>query len=217
MLKSGKGLLLALTFSLAASAAPITYTLTTTAWGTLGASSFTDALVTVTLTGDTSNVTPGTGLITGALVNPGSATVSIFGLGAVTFTGSIGILSTFNDVTPLLFGGGSGVVIGEFVGPLNNPTDITGILAQQGPIFFGYDLGPLGPVSGTGGSSAPDPFAVFPTTGGILNFTAPPADTGTTTFTAVAATPEPGTLLLLGMGFVSMVGARFRRLTRKSS
>ncbi len=207
MLKSGKGLLLALTFSLAASAAPINYTLTTTASGTLGASSFTDAMVTVTLTGDTSNVTPGTGLITGALVNPGTATVSIFGLGTATFTDSIGILSTFNGTAVFLGGSGSGVLIGQFIGPLNNPTDITGILVQEGPVFFGYDLrGSLGPVSSRGGSSAPDPFAVFPTTGGILNFTAPPFDTGTTTFTAVVATPEPGTLAFLGSGLLTLLG-----------
>jgi hypothetical protein len=219
MLKSGKSLLLALAFSLAASAGPITYTLTTTASGTLGASSFTDALVTVTLTGDTSNVTPGTGFITGALVNPGTATVSIFGLGTATFTASIGILSTFNGTAAFLGGSGSGVLIGQFVGPLNDPTDITGILVQESPVFFGYDLrSSFGPLSSRGGSSAPDPSAVFPTTGGTLNFTAPPFDTGTTTFTAVA-TPEPGTLLLFGTGFVSLVGGRFRRqrLTRKTT
>ncbi len=56
MLKSGKGLLLALTFSLAASAGPITYTLTSTGTGTLGGVPFTDAVVTVTLVGDTSTV-----------------------------------------------------------------------------------------------------------------------------------------------------------------
>jgi hypothetical protein len=168
-----------------AQAAPITYSLTTTASGTLGASSFTNALVTVTLSGDTSNIMPGSGSITGFLVNPGTATVGIAGVGTATFTGSIGILSTFNNVAVF---GGSGIIIGQFVGPLNNPSDLTGILTQQGPAFFGYNLqGLFGPVSGTGGSSAPDPTARFPTTGGILNFTAPPAATGTTTFTAVPA------------------------------
>src|SRR5580698_3875410 len=95
-------------------AAPITYSLTTTASGTLGASSFTNALVTVTLSGDTSSIMPGSGSITGLLVNPGTATVGIAGVGTATFTGSIGILSTFNNVS--LFGG-SGVIIGQFVGP----------------------------------------------------------------------------------------------------
>jgi hypothetical protein len=39
-------------------ASPITYTITTTATGTLGASPFTDAAITLTLTGNTSAVEP---------------------------------------------------------------------------------------------------------------------------------------------------------------
>ena len=184
-------------------AGPITYSLTTTASGRLGASSFTNALATVTLTGNTSNVIPVIGgPATGLLGNPGTTTVSIFGLGTATFTAPTGIFSTFNDLT--LFGG-SVVSIGQFVGPLNNLTDITSILAEKDPVFFGYDLrGSLGPVSGTGGSSAPDPNAVFPTTLGILNFTAPPFGTGTTTFTATTV-PEPGTVVLLGCGMAALV------------
>jgi len=38
---------------------PVTYTLSTTATGTLGSSTFTDALVTVTMTGDTADVMTG--------------------------------------------------------------------------------------------------------------------------------------------------------------
>ena len=43
-------------------ATPIVYSLTTTATGTLGASSFTNAAVTVTFTGDTANVAAADGL-----------------------------------------------------------------------------------------------------------------------------------------------------------
>ena len=60
-------------------ASPITYSLTSTATGTLGASSFTNAPLTVTLTGDTSNVMAGPVPFTDVLVNPGSATVSVSG------------------------------------------------------------------------------------------------------------------------------------------
>ncbi len=181
-------------------AAPITYSLSTTASGRLGASTFTNALVTVTLTGDTSNITSDPGPIdvtdrlpSGWLANPGTATVSISGLGTATFTGSMVMLSTFNEPSPMFFGVPA-VLILEL-------TDGTGVLAQQGPVLFGYDLrSSLGPVTGTGGSSAPDPNATFATTRGTLLFTAPPIATGTTTFTAVA-TPEPRLLALTQSGF----------------
>src|SRR5579862_1176439 len=80
--------ILAVTYILGgvASAAPITYTETLTASGTLGGTTFTDALVTVTLTGDTSNVTAGPVPHTDVLVNTGSATVSVSGIGTGTFT-----------------------------------------------------------------------------------------------------------------------------------
>src|SRR5579862_9758357 len=77
----------------------ITYSLTTTASGTLGASSFTDALVTVMLTGNTSNVTAGPAPHTDVLVNPGTATVSVSGFGTATFTDSIVMVSTLNDLS----------------------------------------------------------------------------------------------------------------------
>jgi hypothetical protein len=171
-------------------AGPITYTLTTTASGTLGASSFTNALVTVTLTGDTSNVTAGPDPFNDLLVNPGSATVSVSGLGTATFTGSIEIISTFNDLT--LFG-----VPAVLIAQLDNPagTSVTGILVQTGSVFSSYDLrGPLGPVSGTGGvaSGSRGATPIFSTTAGNMTW-ATFQPLGTSTFTA-AATPAPGTL-----------------------
>jgi hypothetical protein len=61
--------------------------------------SFTNALVTVTLTGDTANVTPGPVPYTDVLENPGSATVSISGFATATFTDSIVIVSTLNPIS----------------------------------------------------------------------------------------------------------------------
>ena len=187
-------------------AGPITYTLSTTASGTIGASTFTNAFVAVSFVGDTTNVTSiSSGLANGLLVNSGTATINIAGIGTASFTSPVAMYSF--DASSLF--GVPGVLIGQYVGPLNGPTDITGVLIQN--LASNYTLTtPLGPVAGTGGSSAPDPNAIFTTTRGILNFTAPPYQTGTTTFIAtVAATvPEPSSLVLLGSGGALLVALR---------
>ncbi len=157
-------------------AAPITYTLTTTASGTLGTSSFTNATVTITLTGDTSGITAGTGSETGYDFNSGIATVNISGVGTATLTDSIEIASTFDT----LFDGVYGVLISD------NTTG-TGILLQEGAVFDGYGLGPFGPVTGTGGvASGSSMTPIFPTTAGNLTW-AIGQPLGTSTFTASPA------------------------------
>src|SRR5262249_25406230 len=120
------------------------------------------------------------------LYNPGTATVTVAGLGTATFTRQIGILATFNEAS---FFGNSAVVISQLVDP--DPNNGTGILAQVGDVFLGYDLrGPFGPVSGTGGVGRVSYIRpVFPTRGGLFpwgvgKFFAPP------TF-AFLATPAP--------------------------
>jgi PEP-CTERM motif len=187
------------------SASPIVYTLTTTATGTLGASTFTNASVTVTLTGDTANIAFGPSPLNAALVNPGSATIDISGLGTSTFTDSIEILSSFD--TPIL-GGVSAVVIAQ----LDNPSgdSVSGIALEDGPAFFGYNLiGPFGPISGTGGAGS-GPANIFPTTAGNLQFTIQPPNLGPSTFTA-ALVPEPTTTMLLGAGLLGLIGFRRRK------
>lgn len=186
-------------------ASPITYSLTSTATGTLGLSSFTDAVVTVTLTGDTANVMP-----FGPIVfNTGAATVSVGGLGTATFTDPIEIFSTLNDLA--IFGVPAVVILDGPIGPG------TGILLQTGSVFSSYDLrGPLGPVSGPGGvASGSHMTPIFPTTAGDLTW-AIGQSLGTSTFTAIV-TPEPGTMFLLGSGLAAVL-ARGRhqkmRLTR---
>ena len=167
-------------------AAPITYTLTTTASGTLGASTFTNATVTVTFSADTSGITAGTGSFSGALINTGSGTVTIGSLGTATFTDPIVMISTYNaSITAL--GGMSAVIV------LDNATG-TGILLQAGPIFSGYGLGPMAPVTGTGGvASGSHAVQVFPTTKGNMTW-AVGQDLGTSTFTAsTTTTTAPGT------------------------
>lgn len=178
-----------------AQAGPITYSLTSTVSGTFAGSSFTNTPVTVTLTGDTGNVTAGPAPFTDVVVNPGSATVSVFGLGTGTFTDSIVIVSTLTDLA--IFGVPAVLILDNTSG--------TGIMLQAGPEFSTYDLrGPLGPISGTGGvASGSHITPVFPTTAGNLTWEVGQSP-GDSTFTAVV-TPEPGTLALLGCGLAAVV------------
>src|SRR5438874_1837668 len=62
---------------------PITYTDQVIGSGKLGATTFTDALVTVTFTGDTSNVIPGSGFVD-FIITVGTATVNVQGVGTAT-------------------------------------------------------------------------------------------------------------------------------------
>jgi len=163
-------------------AAPIRYTLTTKATGTLGAASFTNTQVTATVTGDTSGVTPGPAPYEDVLVNSGVASVTVAGLGTATFTNQIVIVSSLKNTT--LLGTDSAVLI------LDN-TSNTGILVQAGSAFSTYDLrSPLGSVSGTGGVASGSRITpVFPTTAGNLTW-AVGQPLGTSTFTASAPPPS---------------------------
>src|SRR5580692_4966531 len=89
-------------------ASPITYIVTTTATGTLGGTAFTNAGLTVILTGDTSGIVPLDPAVDFfSLANPGLATVIVSGVGAATLTDQMYAVSTLN--TP--FNGSYGVGI----------------------------------------------------------------------------------------------------------
>ena len=172
-----------------ASATPITYAVSGTASGTLGATAFTNDPITISLMGDTSFV----GL------NVGPATVTIDGIGTASFTDSIGAFDNpglpsaqISDVTLnlLLFG-------------------------TRGPaVFSTYDLrGPVGPVTGAAFFNA---FAAFPTTAGLFDISS--VLNNTSTFTATvggAAVPEPATLGLLGGGLLMVWRQRSRLHPRR--
>jgi hypothetical protein len=160
-------------------ATPITYTVTTTGTGTLNGTPFTTALVTVTLTGDTSTVTAGSGALAGTLLSPGRATVTVVGVGTATFTHP-----TEAVVLPPSFKGMTVVVIAsedEDMGVLTGT--VTGILGLGNNALGSYGLtSPLGPISGVAEWS---PNGVYLTTSGGFQLT---SVAGTSTFTATLAT-----------------------------
>jgi hypothetical protein len=170
-----------------ASATPVTYTESAIATGSLDGTSFLNALVTITLNGNTSAlVTPSPGLFEIF----GAATVTVSGIGTDTFTDSMDVFD-------------------------NNPLDAAGItdssinadvLDTVDPAFGTYGLTTaIGPITNT---SLINSGFDFLTTGGFFDITSVFEDTSTFTATTTSTTPEPGSLVLLGLGFAGLLGMR---------
>jgi hypothetical protein len=168
----------------------ITYTETATGSGSLGGTAFTDAMVTVTGTGDTANVTSSGGVFSNFI----TVTVTVAGIaGTATFTDSIRVF----DV-PVATGAGfeDFTLMGDILGTISSPP------------FDTYDLkSAVGPVTNTADSFGLN--TAYPTTDG--NFILNTIDNGTTTFTATTGTPEPASLTLLGLGVAGVAGYACRR------
>jgi hypothetical protein len=198
-------------------AAPITYSITSTASGSLGGNPFTDALMTVTLVGDTSGVfQPLPDVLPELLVNPGTATVTIAGLGAATFNHPGGYAAV---VFPAIDGEIPLPSVGIWEDVAIEQDSGTGIVGIGSDSLAGYNLRTaLGPLAGfaSGGASEPGgAFVEYSTTSGALVITGT-RDQGTLTVTTETPVPEPTSLALLGAGGVSLLAARQRRQKRHS-
>jgi hypothetical protein len=192
-------------------AAAITYTTVSIASGTLGATPFTDALVTVELTADTSGVIEP---VPGIFFNVGTAMLTIAGLGTATFNDPNGYAAVFFPPSAIP----SCPCAGFFDDAAHFPASGTGIFGLVDASLAGYDLqSAFGPLTGTGIGVATNPDGspvAFSTTAGTLLLT----DGGDlVTFTAtVAAVPEPGSLSLVAVGALGALAA-WRRRQRQNS
>jgi hypothetical protein len=166
----------------------LTYTETVTASGALDGTAFSDALVTLMLTGNTSDISSAFGGTLFYLAGP--TTVSVAGIGTDTFTDSVPVFD--NQLHPFA---------GFFLqcAPPAAPTCGEVVLATVDNAFASYDLSTsIGPITDadTGASSPP---LVLKTVGGTFDMTSMSADA---TFTVT--TPEPSSLLLLATGLIGL-------------
>jgi hypothetical protein len=194
-------------------AAPITYTETSIASGTLGGTPFTDALVTVELTADTSGVIEPA---PGVFVNQGTATVTIDGLGTATFNDPNGYAAVFfpQSVFP------NCPCFAFFDDAAHFPSSGTAIFVLGDASLAGYDLqSAFGPLTGTGGGLATEPNGspvAFSTTAGTL-FLTDGGDPVTLTVTVnPVPVPEPASLSLFAVGALGAITARRRRQRQNS-
>jgi hypothetical protein len=196
-----------------ASAATITFTESVTASGSLGSNSFTDALVTLKATGNTSNVTqpfPGFFELEGLAVS-----INIAGLGTANLTSPGAVLSCRNNSclsTPPYPDAAAG---------FGDPDIGYDILDIVDGAFNTYDLATsIGPITG---SSLINPSFPHQTDEGEFDIDSAGAalycrvacvESNNATFTATVgpATPEPATVALVLLGLVGgLASVRLRK------
>ena len=156
-----------------AEAVPITYTEQVVGTGSLGSSTFTNALVTITFTGDTENVfTPVFGVLANSV---GTAAVTVPGLGLATFIDRVAVFDTPTN---------NGAGIADF-------TTNSDVLDIVNTAFATYDLRTgIGPLSGT---SMIFPARTCDTTQGAFHLTT----AGASAIFGASIVPEPNSLALI--------------------
>jgi len=168
----------------AANAVNLTYTETAVVSGTVGATNFSNALITITESADTSGVYVYGG--PGYYTNPGLVTFSIAGIGSGTLTGAYGVFASPYPAAGFWDG------LGDSILDTVNATLGT------------YDLmTPIGPITD---SPFIRPDVNFTTSLGDLNI----QDAGQATFSAVGV-PEPCSLILLATGLVGFAIRKQRK------
>ena len=175
--------------TLAAHADTITYTESAIGSGSLGKNDFTNALVTITATGNTGNVVDqGSGVF--VIILPAELTVQ--GLGSTMFTDIIQFVSN-NGV------GDAGV---------GDNTNGRAVLFTNNSVFDNYNLQTsIGPISG---ASSFNPGGSFGTADGTLITTS----FGPSTFEAVTSSvPEPSTIAMFGTGLLGLAGMARRKFS----
>lgn len=184
----------------AASAATITFTETQNGSGSLNGTSFSNALVTIVLTSDTSTITAG--LKPGHFLDAGTATVTIAGFGAATFTDTMEAIANQDDPDAGIFADAG----------IGDETSDLILLATTNSGFSTYDLnGPIGPLSGAAGGN---PSFSFPTSdGAFILISSENADLPATFSATLGSVPEPGTLWLLSLAFLLLLAGGVLRRT----
>lgn len=191
------------------SADMMTYTMTSHLTGTLGGTGFTDAAVTLTTSGDTTNILDATSEGLGYFLLD-TTTIQIDGLNLATFNGSgyWGAISI--DLEPR-FGIPFGLAGFFHIPDLGSFEYILGVVAPKT-----YDLSTDATFTGTGeeqvvfSSRFDGPVDSFSTDQGALVIT---GTSGVTTFTA-AAIPEPASAMMLMFG--AGVGIAIHRARRSA-
>lgn len=173
----------------------ITYIETFEGTGYLGSSSndFTNALVTITLVGNTSGVTGASPTFANIAT---SATVDVAGIGTQTFTDTMSVID--DQSGPYLAIGATPIALSVFYLPAFAKYDLSASLAQVN--------------DSVSGSATVSTVISFDTSGGVLEVTGPTVGS-ITTFQATV-TPEPGSLALLMLGF-SIIGVGAVIMKRK--
>jgi hypothetical protein len=185
---------LAVVLPAAAKAHPITFADITIASGTIGQTSFTNALITISAFADTSNIAP---IVGGDGFSLDNASASI----------TIGSLGTFTFVTGTRFFQNFGLP--GFSRASTSGFDLINGPAGE-PAFSSWAmLTSIGPITGFGGVlqwSAGGPLPAVVTSGGTLVLSDGAADI---TFSARVSAPEPSTILLIATALLGL--GRFMR------